>query len=143
MGWLSKLFKRKEKLVIVEEPVHDVNEDYEVVALLESFNVEKSELEIKKIESLAEGLETYFASMIKDVSKVGTFKDESQLAFVFTKLKRMVQNALELRNLLEQLVDFYHAPLLDILIQVNEKKNVGSFLKEINFLFKELPISSL
>jgi len=126
--WLINIFNKSEERAEAQVP----NEDYAIVNLLESYSIEESELELDKIQSISEGIVSYVDALIKDVAKITKIKDEAELAFVFTKVKKVSENALELNNLLEQLVSYYYDPIIKILEQVNEKKGVALFLEVMN-----------
>ena len=127
MGWFRDLFKKEE---VVEEPEIPA-EDYEVVHLLESYDVERKDLELDKIDSTSETIISYAGGLIKDVSSLSKIKEASELAFVFSKVKRLSENALELNNLLDQLVSYYFDPILEVLKKVDEKKDVKRFIKRL------------
>jgi hypothetical protein len=137
MGWFSRLFRKKEEVQELLPPV----EDYELVTLLSSYSVDRQDLELVKLESVAEIVANYSEGLIKDVNLLGEVKEESELAFVFTKVKKLGENALELNNLIENLIQYYHDPILEVLHKVQEQKDVGKFIDSLGNqkkIFEEL-----
>lgn len=121
MGFFVNLFKRKEEKVEVVENSPETIKDYELVNLLDSFQVTASELRVGEIETLSETVKSYLNGFLRELEflKEAEKKDVEKS---LTKIKQIVVNALELNNLLDQLVHYYHDQVLDVLNKVNKEK---------------------
>ena len=114
MGLISWIFGKKKK-VEFEIP----NQNYEVAELFDSLTINKTDLELHKIEETSEVLINYLGGILSDVGKIGTIKDE-ELSFVFSRIKKTSEHGMELENLVEQLLSYYYDPVLSVLDQVRD-----------------------
>lgn len=134
MDWLKSLFSEKREEQVVEEKKEPV--DYEVVRLLESYDV-KEELEsLEKIYNVSESIQNYIQNLNRDLENIR--KEEkanlSKLDSSMLKIRKIVENTLELENQLTQLKEHYHEPIIEILTKVNKIKNDDRITKQIEDL---------
>jgi hypothetical protein len=132
LNWFKSLFSEKKEEETLEKKREPV--DYEVVRLLESYTIEPEILSLEQIYNTAESIQNYIYNLNKDIEtikkqeKIGVKYLESSIS----KIKRIVENTLELENQIKQLIEHYHNPILNILKKVNEIKNDDRIENQIN-----------
>jgi hypothetical protein len=134
ISWFKGLFSEKEEEQVVEEKKEPV--DYEVVRLLESYDVKEEIESLEKVYNVSESIQNYVHNLQRDLENIR--KEEkanlSKLDSSILKIRKIVENILELENQLAQLIEHYHNPIIEILKKVNEIKNDERIAKQIEEL---------
>jgi len=134
--WIANMFK-DQTTNTTSEPINepkdvefaDLNPN-EINELIDSFSHDVDSLRLDDLERHSDALLNYLGYLTKDLNSFRYTKDleaQTHLKSSLMKIKHIVINSLELKNILSQLLDYYHKPLLNVLDELKVKMSKTNF----------------